>query len=107
MHFSRGAEDYMPGPTKKKVVKKTPSVINPKHYALVVNGQPIEMVDILEARFADDMHLAFAVQYLFRAGHKADASYVKDVGKAIWWLVRALMANKVKHIELPPGAPVK
>jgi len=82
------------------------SVINPKHYDIVIRGHKIQAVDVIEARFAEDAHLSQAAKYLLRAGHKTDSSYVKDVGKCIWWCVRALMFNKVKHIELPEGAPV-
>ncbi len=91
----------------KKTSTKKSSEINPSHYHFVVNGQPIEVVDIMEARFPNDIHLGQAVKYLLRAGHKTDVSYTKDVGKCVWWCVKALMFNKVKHIELPPGAPVK
>jgi len=93
---------------RKKIVptKSAESNINPKHYVLTINGQPIEMVDIVEAFFAQDAHLAFAIQYIFRAGRKSSSSYVEDVSKAVWWLVRALMFSKVKNIELPPGAPI-
>jgi len=85
---------------------KGTSVINPKHYDLIINGHKFQAVDVIEARFAEDAHLSQAVKYLLRAGHKTDSSYVKDVGKCVWWCVRALMFNKVKHIELPAGAPV-
>ena len=93
--------------TAKKQVTKKASVINPSHYHFTVNGQPIEVVDIMLARFNDDACLSQACKYLLRAGHKADSSYIKDVGKCVWWCVRALMEQKVKHIELPPRAPIK
>lgn len=89
------------------VTPVTKSTINPKHYDMVIHGQPVQVVDIIEARFADDAHMAQAMKYFLRAGHKGTSSYVEDVSKGIWWCVRALMFNKVKHIELPSGAPVK
>ena len=80
------------------------SVINPKHYDLKVNGQPVQVADIMEACFPEDMHLAQAFKYLMRAGRKADSSYIQDVSKCVWWCVRALMFKGAKHVELPPGA---
>jgi len=85
--------------------KKVPSVINPRHYELKVKGQTIQVVDLMEARFPDDAHLSQALKYLMRAGHKADSSYIKDVGKCLWWCARALMFQGANHIELPHGAP--
>jgi len=93
-------------PNKEKPVAEK-SNINPKHYDLIVNGQPTQVVDLIEARFADDAHMAQAMKYFLRAGHKGTSSYTEDVAKGVWWAVRALMFNKVKSIELPPGAPVK
>jgi len=93
-------------PNKPKE-KPVASNINPKHYDLVVRGQPVQAVDVIEARFADDAHMAQAMKYFLRAGHKGTSSYTEDVSKGVWWAVRALMFNKVKHIELPDGAPVK
>lgn len=91
---------------KKVTAKKKPSHINPSHYTMTLNGQPVEVVDIMEAWFAEDAHMAQAIKYFLRAGRKTDQAYTKDIGKGIWWAVRALMFNDVKHIELPPGAPV-
>ena len=92
---------------KPSVITKKRTVINPKHYDMTINGQPIQVVDIIEARFAEDAHLSQACKYLLRAGHKTDSSYTKDVGKCLWWCAKALMFNKATHIELPPGAPVR
>lgn len=92
---------------KKTTTKKAATVINPQHYQLKVNGHEIQVVDLMEARFPDDAHLSQALKYLLRAGNKAEASYIKDVGKCLWWCARAIMFHGGKHIELPPGAPVK
>jgi len=83
------------------------SVINPKHYDIIVKGQPIQVVDLIEAIYPEDAHMSQALKYMLRAGRKTDASFVQDMQKCIWWCVRALMFQKVKHIELPKDAPVK
>lgn len=76
--------------------------INPKHYDGKINGQPVQVVDIIEAFVPDDAHLAQALKYLLRAGRKPENAYLKDVGKALWWLARALMFHN-GEVELPPG----
>lgn len=83
--------------------KPKKSVFNPKHYDMEVNGQPIEVVDIMEARFQDDLHLAQALKYMMRAGLKDESTYRKDVGKCIWWCCRALWFRGFKKVALPPG----
>ncbi len=75
--------------------------INPKHYHGMVNGRPIQVVDIMEAFFVDDAHLAQAIKYLLRAGRKPGTSYLKDVGKALWWCAKAIMYHG-GQVELPP-----
>ncbi len=83
------------------------SKINPKHYEVAINGQIVQVADIMEAHFPQDMHLAQAFKYMMRAGRKTDASYIEDVGKCVWWCVKAMMFKGAKHIELPPGAPIE
>ena len=78
--------------------------INPKHYEMKVNGQPIQVADLMEARFHDDAHLSQALKYLMRAGRKSQSSYLNDVGKCVWWCVRAMMFHQARTLELPPGA---
>ncbi len=75
--------------------------INPKHYAGIVNGQPVEVADIIEAFFVDDAHLSQAVKYLLRAGRKDKSSYLEDVGKCLWWCAKAIMYHG-GVVELPP-----
>ncbi len=79
------------------------STLNPKHYELEVSGHKFEVADLMEARFDSDMHLSQALKYLMRAGRKPDSTYIKDVGKCIWWCVKAIMYRK-GTFELPPGA---
>lgn len=86
--------------------KPKEQAINPKHYDMKVNGHPIQVADIMEARFADDAHLAQAVKYLLRAGHKNESSYLNDLGKCVWWIMRAMMFHGAKSIEVPPDAPI-
>lgn len=92
----------MTKPVGKKILKTD---INPSHYQFKLNGQIFEVADLMEAHFAEDMHLSQALKYMMRAGRKPSASYVSDVGKCLWWCARALMFKGAKHIELPPGAP--
>jgi len=92
-----------------KVAPPTPptqSSINPKHYDIIVKGQPIQVVDLIEAIFPEDAHMSQALKYMLRAGRKTSSSFVQDMQKCIWWCVRALMFQKVKSIELPKDAPV-
>ncbi len=84
-------------------MKNTHTEVNPAHYDAKVNGQPIQVVDIIEAFFVDDAHLSQACKYLLRAGKKPGSSYLKDVGKALWWCAKAIMFHG-GHVELPPGA---
>ena len=80
------------------------SEINPKHYDLEVKGHKFEVADLMEAHFAQDAHLAQAFKYLMRAGRKADASYVADVGKCLWWCAKSIMFHG-GTFELPEGSP--
>ncbi len=84
---------------------KKHTVVNPKHYQTMINGRPVQVVDIIEAFVADDAHLAQALKYLLRAGRKPEAAYIKDVGKALWWLAKALMFHN-GEIELPSGCKI-
>ncbi len=79
------------------------SDINPKHYALEVKGHKFEVADLMEARFSSDAHLAQALKYLLRAGRKPESSYLKDVGKCLWWCAKAILFRGGK-IELPENS---
>ena len=82
------------------------SKVNPKHYDMMVNGHPLQVVDIMEAFFPQDVHLGQAVKYLLRAGRKGKSSYLEDVGKCLWWCAKAIMYHK-GTVELPEGALTK
>ena len=78
--------------------------INPQHYkGVMIKGVEVQPADIIEAYFAQDGLLSQAAKYLLRAGRKPDSSYLKDVGKALWWCARAILAKK-GTIDLPPQA---
>lgn len=75
---------------------------NPQHYkGVMIKGVEIQPADIIEAYFPNDGLLSQAAKYLLRAGRKPENSYLEDVGKALWWCARALIA-KGGHIDLPP-----
>ena len=78
--------------------------INPKHYHIKIKGVEIQVADIMEAFFPGDAHLSQAVKYLLRAGRKQSSSYLEDLGKAAWWIIRAIMFHGGKSIAVPPGA---
>ncbi len=79
------------------------SAINPKHYDIEVKGHKFQVVDLIEATFPTDAHMAQALKYMMRAGRKAESSYIKDVGKCLWWCARAIIFHG-GTIELPsPG----
>ena len=78
------------------------NAINPQHYKHTINGREIQVVDVMETFFKDDAHLAQAVKYLLRAGRKPESSYVQDLGKALWWIVRAIIFHSPDTvIDLP------
>lgn len=79
------------------------SDLNPKHYEFTVKGHTYQTADLMESMFAEDVHLSQAIKYFLRAGRKPDQSYISDIGKCIWWLVKAIMYRK-GTFELPPGA---
>lgn len=83
--------------TKRRSTGDTaPSVVNsPSHYAITVKaagGIPvqIEVVDLIEALYPQDAHMAHAMTYVCRAGRKHSSSYLEDLAKARWWITRAI-----------------
>lgn len=77
-----------------------PSRVNhPSHYTGIKvrtqAGQVVEVetVDLMEALFGEDIHLAQAFKYMGRAGKKKSASYIEDVAKCIWWCIRVVNAH--------------
>lgn len=74
--------------------------VNPKHYDLTVKGHKFQTADLMEARFAQDAHLAQALKYLMRAGRKPETPYIKDVGKCLWWCAKAIIFHG-GIVELP------
>ena len=79
------------------------STINPKHYDVEVKGHKFQAVDLIEAVFPQDAHMSQALKYMIRAGRKAESSYLKDVGKCLWWCAKAIIFHG-GTIELPEGA---
>lgn len=78
--------------------------INPAHYkGIMIKGVEVQPADIIEAYFKHDGLLSQAAKYMLRAGRKPDSSYLKDVGKMVWWGCRALLAHG-GTIDLPPQA---
>lgn len=89
--------------TAKKDPKHTD--INPSHYKFMIRnceGQTmeIEAADVVDALAINDGHLAHVLTYVLRAGRKTESSYVKDMGKAAWWCVRAVNAHG-GHPDIP------
>ncbi|MEE8113642.1 MAG: hypothetical protein V3T23_04750 [Nitrososphaerales archaeon] len=80
------------------------SKINPKHYELEVKGHKFEVADLMEVRFAQDMHLSQALKYIMRAGRKSSSSYLECVGKCLFWCARAIHFHG-GTIELPSNIP--
>lgn len=85
---------------KKPTKPKTD--INPGHYQNQIKGVNVQAVDVIEAFFQQDAHLSQAFKYMARAGKKPESSYLKDVGKALWWLAKAILYHG-GTIELPTG----
>jgi len=76
---------------------------NPAHYkGVMIKGVEVQPADIIEAYFKDDGLLSQAAKYMLRAGRKPDSSYLKDVGKCLWWCARAIMSHG-GQVDLPPG----
>lgn len=59
--------------------------INPQHYKTRTG---LEAIQVIEAFWPDDYHLATAFKYLARCGKKGDPAI--DLQKAIWYLQRKL-----------------
>lgn len=75
---------------------------NPPHYkGIIIKGVEVQPADIIEAYFPTDGLLSHAAKYLLRAGRKQSASYISDVGKALWWCARALI-HAGGSVDLPP-----
>lgn len=76
--------------------------INPSHYRRnSMSNTALEAVDVMEAFFQHDIHVAHAFKYMARAGHKKESSYVEDLMKARWWLERAIKQHG-GHPNLDP-----
>lgn len=57
---------------------------NPDHY----KQEGMEAIDVIEAYFPDQAHLANALKYMLRLGRKD--SDTQEVSKVIWYLLRYL-----------------
>lgn len=60
-------------------------VANPSHYQ---TSAGLEAIDVIEAFFYDDFHLANAFKYLARAGKKDNE--IEDLRKAVWYILRRI-----------------
>lgn len=60
------------------------AVNHPAHY----NTHGVEVIDIIESRYADNYHLANAVKYLLRAPYKG--AMIEDIRKCQWYINRWL-----------------
>ena len=60
-------------------------VNHPDHYQ---TSAGLEVIDVIEAFFYTNSHLANVFKYIARAGRKGD--YVEDLQKAAWYLQREL-----------------
>lgn len=63
----------------------TDNVNHPKHYQ---TASGLESIDVIEAFFADNFHLASVFKYISRAGRKNDR--IEDYMKARWYLDREI-----------------
>lgn len=80
--------------------KKMDKINHPKHY----NTGKIEVIEFLEDKKLD-FHLANAVKYISRAGHKDPDTFVEDLEKAIWYLRRRVELHKSFHEGREPVRP--
>ena len=63
-------------------------VDHPDHYQ---TSAGLEVIDVIEAFFYTNSHLANVFKYIGRAGKKGD--YVEDLEKAAWYLQREIERN--------------
>ena len=63
-------------------------VNHPDHYQ---TSAGLEVIDVIEAFFYTNSHLANVFKYIGRAGKKGD--YVEDLQKAAWYLQREIERN--------------
>lgn len=69
-------------------------VESPPHY----NRSKIETIEAIEA-WGLPFHLANAVKYISRAGHKEGSSIELDLNKAIWYLERYISITKGETVK--------
>lgn len=75
--------------------------INPKHYKIIVEGQEIQVADIIDA-LGLNWKRAFAVKYLLRAGEKPEQGMsqaekeLDDLKKALWYVQREIDQHPAK-----------
>ena len=63
----------------------TDNINHPKHYQ---TASGLEAIEVIEAFFANDFHLANVFKYLARADKKNNR--LEDMEKAAWYLQRAI-----------------
>lgn len=80
------------------------TVNHPKHYQATFRGEPLEVIDVIEA-FGLDFNLGNAVKYILRAGKKGPAA--EDLAKARWYIERAIQSGLGPALaaSTPPAAP--
>lgn len=73
----------------------TGDTINPRHYKIIIDGNEIQVADIIDALDLN-WKRAFAVKYLLRAGDKPEEGMtveekeLDDLKKAVWYTKREI-----------------
>lgn len=79
----------------------TDMINRPSHYAdaaVTINFEPVDLTERLPHPIAS------AVEYIIRAGRKESCPESVDLGKARWWLKRALIRFEFEDVKLDPLA---
>lgn len=84
LKISRPTGDCWALPEWCELVELKDAVNHPAHY----NTHGVEVIDIIESRYADNYHLANAVKYLLRAPYKG--AMIEDIRKCQWYINRWL-----------------
>lgn len=79
----------------------TDMINSPSHYADAAVSITFEPVDLTERL---PHPIASAVEYIIRAGRKESCPESVDLGKARWWLKRALIRFEFEDVKLDPLA---
>lgn len=71
------------------LMPETNDPINPNHYRRMINGQPIQAIDVIEA-FNLNFRRGNAAKYLLRAGEKDPKKEREDLQKCRWYIDREI-----------------